>query len=81
MPTTERRLSDYVRFDLHRVTREAEYMSLAGLSPEDCDGADPYADAERELEQALTDLRAMRSHRHAWDENGFCGVCGADGNA
>jgi hypothetical protein len=67
--------------------REDESMSLAGIGPEELveDGKEApligLEALEAELQEALTQVRALRAHTHAWDERGFCEVCGADGNA
>ena len=67
----------YVNVDWSRIQRNTESLELAG----DVGVEPPYDVAERELEDGLAILRAMRLHAHSWDENGFCYSCGADGNA
>lgn len=66
-----------------RAARNAEYSDLAGE-----DSAADYAEAQRalgaliaEAKHAHAALTALRHHRHDWNEDDYCNVCGADGRA
>lgn len=68
----------YVHCDIPMIARRAEYRALSGTEDET---PDPYQVAIQEALETMEMLRAMRGHSHAWSAEGFCEVCGADGNA
>lgn len=66
-----------------RASREAQYWDLAG-----CEGPSPYTQALNEVDAAIGALKRarrqiqhMRNHEHRWGGEGFCTICGWDGNA
>ena len=73
-------LDTSVLFDLLRqATHNDELRALAGLDDDECPSE--LAKLERALAAALRDVRQVRSHVHEWDDNQYCSICGADGNA
>ena len=47
----------------------------------DCCGPDPYVEIENMLKLLLRDNMRMKTHRHKWDSDHRCSICGADGLA
>ena len=67
---------------LTELARSQECIDLSGES------GNAYTPAIEEAEQAINDLRqyildvnSLANHTHNWNNNGFCSICGADGNA
>lgn len=46
----------------------------------ECMGLDPLVRLEENFEFFKTEIDNLRTHKHEWDERGFC-WCGWDGNA
>ena len=67
-----------IRQAIAAAKRSEEFAALAG-DPIGDDGG--YQVVEHELERALIEVRELREHAHAWDGEGYCMVCGADGAA
>lgn len=57
---------------LDRVMADQQHHSGSGLSP-----LDSYV---RDLAVARLDAIRMRDHTHVWSLEGYCNICGADGN-
>lgn len=45
------------------------------------EGMDPLKAFELSLGRIQNDARDLMSHKHTWNESGFCETCGEDGNA
>lgn len=68
---TLRRLLDALPMALARRKHDAD---LAG------EDFDEYGEWAQELRIALDELVGMANHRHQWNEDSYCSVCGADGS-
>jgi hypothetical protein len=63
------------------ICRSAEYADNAGEEP-------PYREALKDIDAAIGALKAARremqalaGHRHRWNSDDYCTICGADGRA
>ena len=68
------------------IAKEQEYYDLAGLGCEEAEA--PYdtvlrriKEVGRLLDETRVKLVALRRHTHAWQDNDYCSICGADGRA
>ena len=69
-------LSSAVSRALVDASRFNENLELAGVP-----GEDAYETLARVLNAGLRDLTELRTHKHAYNDDGFCSVCRKDGNA
>ena len=74
-------LSNWIDVYTNEVSRQQQYAELAGSESE-------YAIAQQRLSRLIGQLKRthaklgrMARHRHRWDENDYCSVCGVDGRA
>jgi hypothetical protein len=72
--------------EIEEAKKKANYsrqmQELTGVD-QDSDGKpfDPYKELEDLLEKSLKDVRELRTHKHDWNDEDLCSVCGADGRA
>lgn len=71
-----------IRDSITRATRITEQMALAGLTKQDLEsGKAPYDALIELLQDGIDKINRLKEHTHKWDDNCFCMICGADGNA
>ena len=68
---------------VHETGRRAQYAELAGESTVPVYKARlaEIGRAIAALKRAHADLSELQAHAHEWNDDGFCSICGADGNA
>lgn len=78
-------MRDAIQRIAHRFERElcrsAEYADIGG-------DESPYPAALRDIDATIgflkrfrADIQKLRTHRHKYDSNDYCTICGADGRA
>ena len=67
---------------LNGLTRSQQSWDLSG-----CDGRDPYTEslmriviARKVLDELQKEIVELQEHKHDWNEDGICGICGWNGN-
>ena len=71
------------------AAKSNQYYELSGIGPDEAEGIlPPYDEAIRDLERvraqcgkALAAIRKLKGHKHDWNEDDYCSICGADGRA
>ena len=68
---------------MNAANRRQQYYELG-----ECAEISPYRQTLNEIDSAIGKLKRLRKemqeiagHAHAWDDNDYCKVCGADGRA
>jgi hypothetical protein len=79
-PESVERLASRMRSE---TCRSAQYWDLAGG-----EGPHPYKQALNQIDYVIGQLKRARQemqdlagHKHRWDADDYCAVCGADGRA
>lgn len=77
--TTVEQAAEQVRSAVHLAIEAANHEAqMADLAGEE-DTSFQYL--EDQLKAALSEVQRVRHHAHAWNENDYCDICGADGRA
>ena len=77
---------------IRAAAKSHEYIELAGMhyhsnevcngcDDADCCGTDPYKEIEDILQLLRKQNAEMKTHRHKWNDDHRCSICGADGLA
>lgn len=68
---------------IRRAKRSAENASLAGepAAPVYDDLLEELATVRDSMAEYIQEVTELKDHRHEWNENEFCNICGADGRA
>lgn len=70
------RYQEDVQALVHKALRDYRSWLLSGE-----EGPNPIELLGLALNQGFNELHEIRNHGHRWNSDGFCFVCGADGNA
>lgn len=69
-------LSAAISIAIESAVRFMESVDLGGY-----DAVNAYDSIIATLERGLAEVRAVRGHKHMWNINDYCSICGADGRA
>lgn len=42
---------------------------------------DPLGQFIKDVEELLNEAKEIKTHKHSWNENNYCSVCGVDGQS
>ena len=66
---------------LKDATKELQGMELAGPEPEDMvDWVNPYNRISDLVNHMKEKVEERKNHTHEWNDDGFCSICGWNGN-
>jgi hypothetical protein len=80
-------VADDLEMETRRAIRQAckahEGASLSGDQGEDAYGdlLSALRDFSERLPRLIAEVEALQTHHHAWNEQDYCNLCGADGRA